>query len=81
MLDLFRSTPKWEDFGGEKKANNKQLNKLFEGGSTIPYGNLVDGLRWKYSDWQTVTYEKKDCYWMNGEEWIGKEPKTPRFDT
>ena len=45
----------------------------------MPYGNMIDGLSWDYAEWQTVTYEKKDCFYWNNKEWIGTAPEYPQW--
>lgn len=56
------------------------MRNLFYGGSnSIPYGNLIDGLNWDYSEWQTITYEPQSCYWWNNKEWVGTAPENPAW--
>lgn len=52
---------------------------MYYGGDSIPYGNLIDGFKWDYSEWQTVYYEAKPCYNWNGQSWIGESPEYPTW--
>jgi len=52
MVDIFKEIPDFSIYGGIQKAGNARLRQLFYGGAgSVPYGNLVDGLNWDYSEW------------------------------
>ena len=44
MVEQFLELPDLSQYGGVEKSNNAQLRNLFYGGSSLPYGNLIDGL-------------------------------------